>query len=269
MRAEASARVDAAREGADSGRVRDLITIAGLEVECVVGAYGRERDTPQQLRVDVALEAATEAAAVNERLRDTVDYAAVTSQIAFLLEACHFRLLETAAHSLAKLLLAPPAVGERRAQIERVRLTLTKPRALGGRGVPSLTIERDAAWAVLRHERKAFGTVDIVHETRDAGIYRLNVAPRGGIPLHEHRVMHECEMVLGDGLLCQGKPVAPGTIFRWPHGAAHRYDNPTDGWQTILCVDAPRFDQSDEVEVFGEPADIAPEPAWQRPPEAP
>jgi len=267
---DVSARVDVSPARRQTLRdVRDLISIAGLEVECVVGTYSHERNTPQRLRIDVELEASIEAAAVHERLRDTVDYAAIASQIAFLLESCRFRLLETAAHTLAKMLLAPPAVGERRAPIERIRLTLTKPLALGGRGVPSLTIERDASWVVLVHEQKSFGTVDIVHETRDAGIYRLNVAPGRGIPLHVHRVMNECEMVLGDGLLCQGKQVAPGTVFRWPHGAAHRYDNPTDRWQTVLCVDAPRFDPSDEVEVSGEPADIAAEPAWQRPPEAP
>ena len=265
-----SSRVDVSLERRQKLRVvRDLITIAGLEVDCVVGTYSHERDTPQRLRIDVELETSIEAAAMHERLRDTVDYAAITSQIAFLLESCRFRLLETAAHTLAKLLLAPPAVGERRAPIERIRLTVTKPLALGGRGVPSLTIERDAAWAVLGHEQKSFGNVDIVHETRDAGIYRLNVAPGRGIPLHVHRVMNESEMVLGDGLLCQGRPVAPGTIFRWPHGAAHRYDNPTDRWQTVLCVDAPRFDPSDEIEVDGDSADVAPEPAWQRPPEAP
>ncbi len=249
--------------------MNDLIRITGLEVECVVGVYPHERDTPQTLRVDLELESSTEAAARNERLRDTVDYAAVAGQVAFLLESCRFRLLETAAHALALLLLAPPAPGERRAAIARARITLTKPRALAGRAVPSITITRDASWATMTHENKAFGTVDVLHETRDAGIYRLNVAPGKGIPLHVHRVMRESEMVLGDGLLCQGRPVTPGTVFRWPLEAPHRYDNPTERWQTVLCVDAPRFDPADEIEVDAPLADVAPEPSWQRPIEAP
>ena len=106
---------------------------------------------------------------------------------------------------------------------------------------------------------RTFGTVDIVHETRDAGIYRLNVAPGKSIPLHVHRVMHEAEMVLGSGMLCQGKPVAPLTVHRWPHGSAHAYHNPTRRTQTILCVDSPPFMPDDEVPVSGEPARIAPE----------
>ncbi len=249
--------------------MNDLIRITGLEVECVVGVYPHERDTPQTLRVDLELESPTEAAARHERLRDTVDYAAIAGQVAFLLESCRFRLLETAAHALALLLLAPPAPGERRAPIERARITLTKPRALAGRAVPSITITRDASWASMTHETKVFGTVDVLHETRDAGIYRLNIAPGKGIPLHVHRVMRESELVLGDGLLCQGRPVTPGTVFRWPHDAPHRYDNPTERWQTVLCVDAPRFDPADEIEVDAPLADVAPEPTWQRPNEAP
>jgi dihydroneopterin aldolase len=247
--------------------MRDLIEIRGLDVDCVVGVYPRERDVPQRLRLDVALEVDTERAAVEERLRESIDYSATAAQIAFVLQSCRFRLVETAAHVLAKLLLAPPAPGERRVPVARVRLTLTKPDALGRHAVPSLTIEREAAWVRMACERKPWGSVDVLHETRDAGLYRLNVAPGQGIPLHVHRVMRECELVLSEGLLCQGVPAPSGSVFRWPHDAPHRYDNPTDRWQTILCVDAPPFLPSDEIEVQGAPAPIAPEQAWERLPE--
>jgi dihydroneopterin aldolase len=222
----------------------------------------------QRLRIDVALEVDTERAAVEERLRESIDYAATAAQLAFVLKSCRFRLVETAAHVLATLLLAPPAPGERRVPVARARLTLTKPDALRGRAVPSLTIEREAAWVRLRQEHKPWGTVDVLHETRDAGLYRLNIAPGQGIPLHVHRVMHESELVLSEGLLCQGRPAPPGSVFRWPHDAAHRYDNPTDRWQTLLCVDSPPFQPVDEIEVGGSPAPVAPEQAWERLPEA-
>jgi len=68
-------------------------------------------------------------------------------------------------------------------------------------------------------------------------------------------------MVLGKGLLCQGRPVAAGTVHRWPLGAAHCYDNPTRRVQSILCVDAPSFLESDEIPVDGEPALVRPEGA--------
>lgn len=245
----------------------DTIRIEGLTVDCVVGVYPRERDTPQPLTVDVALRLDTERAATRERMHATVHYGAVAAQIELVLQSCRFHMLETAAHALAKLLLAPPARAERRAQVESLSLTLTKPRALGGNGVPSLTVEREAGWVTLGHEKTSFGTVDVVHETKDAGIYRLNVAPRSAIPLHLHRTMHEVEMVLTDGLRCQGRDVVAGSVFRWPLGAPHVYDNPTSRTQTILCVDSPPFDARDEVRVEGEPADVAPElPPWAREP---
>ncbi|MDB4977127.1 MAG: FolB domain protein [Myxococcaceae bacterium] len=235
----------------------DVIALEGLVVDCVVGVYPHERDTPQPLRVDLYMELDTRPAAEHQRLRDTVDYAAIAGQITFLLTACRFRMIETAAHALARYLLLPPASGEQRAQIDALKLRLTKSFALSGRAIPSVEVYREAHEFELKTEQSKFGIVDIVFERRSFGIYRLNVEPHGEIPLHVHRQMHESELVLGDGLLCQGKPVAAGTVFHWPHGAAHRYDNPTDRIQTVLCVDTPRFNPADEVEVEGEPADPA------------
>lgn len=241
---------------------RDTIAIRSLRLDAVVGVYPHERDVPQPLVLDVELYLDTEKAAVQERLSRTVDYHATCQQIVFLLQSCKFRLIETAAHALARYLLAPPAAGERRAQIEGLQMRLTKPDALGGAAVPSVEIERQSAWVSLSHEDKPFGTVDVIHETQDAGIYRLNVAPGREIPLHVHRRMQESEMVLGDGLLCQGVPCSRGVVHRWPFDTPHTYTNPTDRHQTILCVDSPRFMEEDEIVVTGMPAGVEPEPPW-------
>jgi dihydroneopterin aldolase len=240
----------------------DLIAIEGLQVDCVVGVYPHERNRVQPLRIDVKLGLDTRRAGAGERLSETIDYAATASQIAFLLRNCRFGLLETAAHVLTRLLLSPPAPGERRARIRQVTLRLTKPYALAGHGVPSIEVHRRASDVELSHERKAFGTVDIVDETRDYGVYRLNLAPGASIPMHMHRSMEEAELMLGDGLVCQGRPVRAGTVFRWPREAAHDYHNPTDRWQSILCVDSPPFLPHDEIEVDGPAADVRPEPPF-------
>ena len=242
---------------------RDVVALEGLVVDCVVGVYPHERDTPQPLRVDLYMELDTRDAAEHQRLRESVDYASIAGQLTFLLTACRFRMIETAAQTLARYLLLPPPKGERRKPIEAVRLRLTKSFALAGRAIPSVEITREADEFSLTKENSKFGDVDIVFERPEFGIYRLNVAPHASIPLHVHHQMQECELVLTDGLLCQGKPVAAGSVFRWPHGAAHRYDNPTDSVQTVLCVDSPRFNAGDEVEVEGEPADMPPRTrAW-------
>lgn len=237
----------------------DCIELHGLEVDCVVGIYPRERNVPQRLRLDLHMYFSTERAGRDERFSATVDYAAIAAQLGFLLRSCEFSMLETAAHALACYLLAPPALGERRAQIERVKLRLTKPYALGHTAEPTLCIERERAWVQLLQQIRPFGVVDIVHETRQAGIYRLNIAPGKGIPLHTHRIMRESELILSEGLMCQHRPIPAGAVHRWPKGAAHCYHNPSERYQSILCVDAPCFIESDEVEVSGEPDQIAPE----------
>jgi FolB domain-containing protein len=237
----------------------DRIELHGLEVDCVVGVYPRERHTPQKLRLDLVMGLSTEQAARRESLSASVDYAAIAAQLGFLLRSCEFRMLETAAHALARYLLAPPALGERRAQIDWLQLRLTKPLALAGKATPVLSIERERNWVAITHEYKPFGVVDVIHETRDASIYRLNVAPGAEIPLHVHRVMRESEMVLSEGLLCQGRAAPVSTVHHWPKGAAHCYSNPTERYQTILCVDSPRFIADDEIVVQGEPAVVASE----------
>ncbi len=237
----------------------DVISITGLRVDCVVGVYPHERDRPQPLDVDVRMRLDTRRAGASEQIGHTIHYGEVANQIAFLLHSCRFDLLETAAQVLTRYLLAPPAPGERRARLDEVTLRLSKPYALAGHGVPSLEVTRLAREVTLARERKTWGTVDVVFETRRAGVYRLNVAPGRGIPLHVHRTMRESELVLGAGLHCQDEPVAPGTIFRWPRGAAHRWDNRSREWQSILCVDSPPFVPEDEVEVEGEPAPVRPQ----------
>lgn len=243
-----------------AGRAPDVIELRGLRVPCIVGVYPSERDTPQRLEVDVRME--LEPVLEVHRLAQTVDYASVASQIAFLLQNCRFLLLETAATALASLLLAPPAHGEDRAPIRAVTVRLTKPDAFGGVGVPSLEIRREAADVSIGHEEKPFGEVDIIHETRECGIYRLHVAPGRGIPLHVHRVMKESEMVLSDELLLNGRAVGAGAVHLWPHDVPHRYDNPSERWASILCIDAPRFIPEDEIEVDAEPGEVITEPPF-------
>jgi dihydroneopterin aldolase len=236
----------------------DCIELNGLEVDCVVGVYPRERHMPQRLRLDLGMYLSTELAGRKEMISASIDYSAIAAQIGFLLRSCEFRMIETAAHAIARYLLAPPAPDERRAQIERLRLRVTKPFALGETAQPSLLIERDRHWVELAREAKPYGFVEVVHETRDAGIYRLNIAPGQSIPLHYHKLMRESEMILTEGLWCQRKAAPAGAAHRWPLGAKHGYDNPSDRYQSILCVDAPRFIPSDEIEVDGEPDEVTP-----------
>jgi FolB domain-containing protein len=235
----------------------DTIAVRGIRVDCIVGVYPSERTKTQPLDIDVELTLDTERAGRGESFADTVDYAALAAQVAFIAENGEFELLESAAQALARVLLLAPDASVGVSPVMQVKVTLTKPRALAHGAHASLVIERDRAWAgELVVEHKSFGTVDVLAELPSVGIYRLNVAPGRGIPLHVHRRLREREMVLTPGILCQGEGVKTGTVFRWPHDHPHRYDNPTGVVQRILCIDAPRFDPADEIEVAGEPQAI-------------
>jgi FolB domain-containing protein len=219
----------------------DAIRIQSLEVDCIVGIYPGETDTPQPLVVDLEMRLETTKAAVRDQLRYSVNYSAVAAQVAFLLRNCRFRLLETAAHALCHYLLLPPALGESRPQVDHVRVCLSKPGGLPSRAVPSLEIERDTAWLELDRRKKTFGFIDVVYEGRDVGIYRVDVAPGASLVLLPSVNGRAAEMALTGGLACQDRKVRAGTARQRQPVATVTYANPTERHQTILCVDARSF----------------------------
>ena len=218
----------------------DTLRIEGLMVDCVVGVYPHERDAPQPLRVDVDLEFDMSAAA-DERLHETVDYAQLSAQIIFVLRSARFRLLETAAVTIAKLALAPPCPAERRAQVEAARVRVTKPGALRGFAIPSIEIRRERAWADAERNvvTRPFGDVETLHETKHIAIHRVHVAPGATLEADVARPMRGTEYALTDGLTSEGEALPVGAIQRWPADATRRYENTADTPQSLLWVDKP------------------------------
>ena len=232
-----------------SGKTLDAIELRGLKADCIVGVYPEERRTLQTLQVDLALFLDTRAAAAGAGLSASLDYARLAGEIRFLLEACRFRLLETAAEALCSYILAPPTADAPHAQVEAVSVRLTKPGALGGTAVPSLEVHRVRDEIRFGVEQNRWGRVDVIHASQGCGISRLRIAPGASIPTHVHRAMEETEHLIGPHLLLQGRPVLPGSAFRWPRDLAHRWENPADVEGTILCVNRPAVLPHDEIEV--------------------
>lgn len=236
--------------GFDPGHepMHDIIQLRGLEVPCIIGCYSRERLQPQPLVVDICLRMPPSLSPDTPcALENTFDYARLAGVVRFVLQRGRFVLLESAALALSRVILAPPTPDAPSLRPVSTTVCLAKPRALGGNGVPSVTVTRRAADMGYRHEHKPFGRVDILHEQPDVGVYRLCVAPGRCIETHVHRVLQEDELILGPGLLLQGQPVVPGLGFAWPHEHPHRYDNPSDVEQSILCIDRPAFFEADEI----------------------
>jgi dihydroneopterin aldolase len=221
----------------------DQIELRGLLTDPVIGAYPSERVQGQRVALDVDLWLDTRAAASGQ-IANTVDYGRLIGELRFLMHACRFALLESAADALCRYILAPPTPDQRRVQVQRATVLLRKPNALA-----ALRVTREVGEYSYGLEEKPFGRVDIVYEAPNVGIYRLRVGPGKSIVTHEHRTMLEAELVIGASLHLQGAPVAAGTAIQWPRRFPHRYDNHSAAEQTVLCVDRPLFDANDEVEV--------------------
>lgn len=230
-------------------RQLDRLSLRGMRFDCIVGLFDFERNTPQPVELAVTLHFDTREAAQHGKLVQTVDYARLLGELRFILTASRFRLLESAAEAVAAWVLASPSPDVPRPQVEQVDVCLSKLVALSGAAVPTLEIHRERADFLLKTEPKHFGFVDIVFETKECGVYRERLHPKTVLPTHTHQHLDESELVLGSGLLLQGRPVEAGVAHTWPRGFPHRYENPTDIEQTFMCIDRPAFVPTDEVEV--------------------
>lgn len=107
-------------------------------------------------------------------------------------------------------------------------------------------------------ETKPWGTVDVIAENANVGLYCLNIAPGATLPDHVHFKMREAEMVLSPGLMGWAGDLRLYTLNvgdqrRWPHGLPHGYHNPTEAVTRLLCIDSPPFIPEDEIETGREP----------------
>lgn len=164
----------------------DTVAIRSLQASCIVGVHPHERCRLQPLRVDVRLHLDTRAAAAADRLACTVDYAAVASQVRFILAEARFQLLETAAEVLARWLLLPPLSPQRPA-VRSLRVRLSKPQGLQGQGLPSVCIVRRAAEVCIEKRLEPWGSVESVYANERLRIARLQISP-GQLPPDEPRL---------------------------------------------------------------------------------
>ena len=83
----------------------DSILIRDLRVEALIGIHKRERHVPQTVAIDLDIGLPGEAVFASDRVADTIDYEQVVLRIRALAASGHFRLVETFADRIARLLL--------------------------------------------------------------------------------------------------------------------------------------------------------------------
>jgi dihydroneopterin aldolase len=149
-----------------------------LSFPCVLGLTEWERRESQTLELELAMSLDLDEAAGGE-LRRSVDYSAALEHVQFIAQRGQWRLLESMAAAMARFILAPPAPGERRAQVRCVVVRLRKPDVFGGSAIPGIEIQRDESWYETREIGGATSParIEILQETRQTGAYRIHLPP--------------------------------------------------------------------------------------------
>jgi dihydroneopterin aldolase len=223
---------------------RDRIHVHELHVDCIVGVHPHERTTPQPLLIDLELGLDTGEAAYSGRIAATCDYSRVVSEVETLLGFRKYRLLEMAAEELAAMLFGVHRV------LSSVGVRLSKPRALEGRArTAGVEIQRTRGDFVPMRERSEFGEVEILYQSREAGLYLLHVEAGREIPTHYHARMHELEWLIAGAIERDGERLHGFAPVEWEKGRAHRYVNVGKQRATLFCCDMPPFIPEDEIPV--------------------
>jgi mannose-6-phosphate isomerase-like protein (cupin superfamily) len=168
----------------------------------------------------------------------------VCDEVAALLEFRRYKLLEMAAEELAAMLCGVHPV------ITDLRVRLHKPQALQGRArAAGVEITRGARDFVRTREHNDFGGVEILHQTREAGLYLLHVDPGKEIPAHYHDVMRELEWLVEGSIERDGVLLRGFDPMVWRKHRVHRYVNVGEKRATLFCCDVPPFVPTDEIVV--------------------
>lgn len=83
----------------------DSILVRDLRVEVLIGIHRREKHFKQTVSIDLDIGIPGEAVFASDKVADTIDYQQVALKIEALAASQHFRLVETFADRIAKLLI--------------------------------------------------------------------------------------------------------------------------------------------------------------------
>jgi dihydroneopterin aldolase len=83
----------------------DAIILRDLRVETLIGIHKRERHVTQTVSIDLDIGLPGTSVFKSDKVADTIDYEQVALKIKALAASGHFRLVETLAERIARLLL--------------------------------------------------------------------------------------------------------------------------------------------------------------------
>ena len=113
----------------------DKIFLLDLRVEAVIGIWEWERRVRQTVSLDIELATDVKKAAVSDEIEDALDYKGIAKHLIGVVEASEFKLVETLAETLARIVVADFGVSW-------VKMSVSKPGAIEGSRNVGVVIER-------------------------------------------------------------------------------------------------------------------------------
>jgi 7,8-dihydroneopterin aldolase/epimerase/oxygenase len=104
---------------ADAQKAVSHVFIRNLEVLAHIGVYGHEQGKAQPVRINVDL-AVEDTVAIEDRVENVVDYAAVDGKIRAIIAKGHINLAETLAERIAQACFDDPRVKTARVRVEKL-----------------------------------------------------------------------------------------------------------------------------------------------------
>jgi len=219
----------------------DLIRIRGLEIDCIVGVRPLEREREQRVHIDLALGMDLSPAGRTGRIALTCDYDEVAEEVIALLRFRRYHLIEMATEEITAMLLGVHP------SLEMVDIRLDKPAALDGRArAASVEVKRMRSDFRRSTRSTAFGAVDVVLETREAGLYLFSVNPSREFVPAESQEVRVLEWLISGDLTCRGVPVPRHSLAAGgAEGPSDQlgYANPgSDAAVLFRCICPPMLD---------------------------
>lgn len=116
----------------------DKIYLEDLRIEAVIGIWEWERRVRQIISLDLELGTDAKRAAATDQIADALDYKAISKRLVSAVEQSEFRLVETLAETLARIVITE-------FHVPWLRLTVSKPGAIEGSRNVGVIVERSAS----------------------------------------------------------------------------------------------------------------------------
>jgi len=115
--------------------MKDVIYIKDLRIKTIIGIFDWERETKQEVSIDIEFPFDCKKAAATDSIEDTLDYKKICKAVIKFVEESSFQLQESLAEGIACLI-------QEEFKVEAIKLRVSKPGALRGAEDVGLIIHR-------------------------------------------------------------------------------------------------------------------------------